>query len=74
MLAELQLRMVRIASLPNYAPPMTSIEAKIAVFYGKVDDWTGAPDVDDPFNGPITGPFETKADAIERGGGGCIDV
>ena len=51
---------------------MTDIQAKFAVFYGKVDErpsvwyWTGAPDVDEPFNGPITGPFETKEDAIEH--------
>jgi hypothetical protein len=63
---------VGIAPLPNDGGPMTGIQAKFAVFYGRVDErppgwyWTGAPDVDEPFKGPIGGPFETKADAIEH--------
>jgi hypothetical protein len=67
-----QLWMVGIASLPNDGGPMTSIQAKFAVFYGKVDErpsgwyWTEAPpdDEGDRPKGPFTGPFETKADAI----------
>jgi hypothetical protein len=27
---------------------MTSIQAKTAVFYGEVDDWSGALDIEDP--------------------------
>jgi hypothetical protein len=55
---------------------MTSIQAKFAVFYGTVDQrpsgwyWTGAPDDLLAPKGPITGPFETKADRAcdaERG-------
>jgi hypothetical protein len=68
----MQLWMGGIASLPS-AGPMTSIQAKFAVFYGTVDErpsgwyWTGAPDdLDEPPKGPITGPFETKADAMEH--------
>jgi hypothetical protein len=69
----MQLRMGGIAPLPNKGGPMTSIQAKFAVFYGKADErpsgwyWTGAPDdLDEPPKGPITGPFESKADAIEH--------
>jgi hypothetical protein len=50
---------------------MGTVQAKIAVFY--VDDrpcgwyWTEArDDMDDLLKGPITGPFETEADAIEH--------
>jgi hypothetical protein len=48
------------------------MQARFAVFYGKVDKrppgwyWTSVPEVGEHFKGPITGPFETKADAIER--------
>jgi hypothetical protein len=69
----MQLWMGWITPLPNGRDPMTSIQAKFAVFYGTVDErpsgwyWTGAPDdLDEPPKGPITGPFETKADAIEH--------
>jgi hypothetical protein len=67
----MRVRMGGIAPLPNEGP-MTSIQAKFAVFYGKVDErpagwyWTGAPAVDEPFQEPITGPFESRADAIEH--------
>jgi hypothetical protein len=42
----------------------------VAVFFGKVDRrppgwyWTDAPEAGEDFMGPITGPFETEADAI----------
>ena len=65
--------MVGIAPLQNDGERMTGIHAKFAVFYGKVDErpsgwyWTSAPDdTDEHLKGPITGPFETKADAIEH--------
>jgi hypothetical protein len=46
---------------------MTDIRAKFAVFFGRVDErpdgwyWT----VDEDLKGDFTGPFDTKADAIE---------
>jgi hypothetical protein len=73
----MQLWMGGLVPLPS-AGPMTSIQAKFAVFYGKVAErpsgwyWTAAPDdLDEPPKGPITGPFETKADAMEMRSGGC---
>jgi hypothetical protein len=61
---------------------MTSIRAKFAVFYGKVDQkrdpgwyWTVVPEPGEHLTGPYTGPFETKADAVEhavRSGGGRL--
>jgi hypothetical protein len=51
---------------------MTDVQGRFAVFFGKVDRrppgwyWTGAPEVGEDFKGPITGPFESKADAIEH--------
>jgi hypothetical protein len=52
---------------------MTVVQAKFAVFYGRVDErstgwyWTEAPDdVDELPKGPFQGPFETKADAVEH--------
>jgi hypothetical protein len=47
-------------------------EGRFAVFFGKVDKrpegwyWTGAPAAGEPLKGPITGPFETKEEAIEN--------
>jgi hypothetical protein len=46
------------------------MEARFAVFYGKVDRrpegwyWTGAPQAGEAFKGPIAGPFDTKAEAV----------
>jgi hypothetical protein len=61
---------------------MTSIQAKFAVFYGKVDQkrdpgwyWTAVAESGEHLAGPYTGPFETKADAVEhavRSGGGRL--
>jgi hypothetical protein len=51
---------------------MAVIQAKIAVFYGRVDErpsgwyWSEADDVDEQLKGPITGPFDSEADAIEH--------
>jgi hypothetical protein len=51
---------------------MTDVQGRFAVFFGKVDRrpqgwyWTGTPEVGEDFKGPITGPFESKADAIEH--------
>ena len=49
---------------------MINIRAKIAVFYGKVDQkrdpgwyWTSVPGPGE--QGPYNGPFETKAEAVE---------
>ena len=51
---------------------MSSIQAKFAVFYGKVDQkrdpgwyWTSVPEPGEHLTGPYTGPFETKAAAVE---------
>ena len=69
----MQLWMVGIATLPIYGRSMTSIQAKFAVFYGKVDQkrdpgwyWTSVPEPGEHLTGPYAGPFETKADAIEH--------
>ena len=51
---------------------MTEVQARFAVFFGKVDKrpqgwyWTGAPEVGEPVKGQFTGPFESKAEAIEH--------
>jgi hypothetical protein len=69
----MQLWMVGIATLPIYGRSMTGIPAKIAVFYGKVDQkrdpgwyWTSVPEPGEHLTGPYAGPFETKADATGR--------
>jgi hypothetical protein len=67
----MQLWMGGIAPLPNEGGPMTSIQAKFAVFYGKVDErpsgwyWAATSEPEKPFIWPIAGPFETKAQAVE---------
>ena len=68
----MQLWMVGIAALPICGRSMTSMQAKFAVFYGKVDQkrepgwyWTGVPEPGEHLTGPYTGPFETKAAAVE---------
>jgi hypothetical protein len=62
-----------IAVLPSKERAVTNIQAKIAVFYGKVDQkrgpglyWTDVPEPGKHLKGPYNGPFETKADAIEH--------
>jgi hypothetical protein len=62
-----------IAALPNDGEPMTDVQAKFAVFYGEPDQkrgsgwyWTVIPGPGEPSKGPYTGPFETKADAVEH--------
>ena len=52
---------------------MINIRAKVAVFYGKVDQkhdpgwyWTSAPGPGEPLKGPYNGPFKTKAEAVEN--------
>jgi hypothetical protein len=69
----MQLWMVGIAPLPNDGGPMTGTELRIAVFFGEPDQksgsgwyWTVVPGPGEPSKGPYTGPFETKADAIEH--------
>ena len=60
--------------------PITSVQAKFAVFYGEADQklapgwyWTVVPGPGEPSKGPDNGPFETKADAIEiRSGAGRL--
>jgi hypothetical protein len=49
-----------------------NIRAKVAVFYGKVDQkrdpgwyWTIVPGPGELLKGPYKGPFETKAEAVE---------
>jgi hypothetical protein len=49
-----------------------NIRAKVAVFYGKVDQkrdlgwyWTSVPGPNEPLKGPYNGPFKTKAEAVE---------
>jgi hypothetical protein len=68
----MQLWMVGIAPLPN-GGAMTGIQTKIAVFYGEVDQkrgpgwyWTAVARPGEPPKGSYTGPFETKADAVEH--------
>jgi hypothetical protein len=80
MLGEMQLWVVRISPLPNDGEAMTGIQARFAVFFGKVDQkrdagwyWTNAPEPGE--HGPFTGPFETKDEAVEhaiRSGGGRL--
>ena len=55
---------------------MTSIQAKFAVFFGKVAQkreagwyWTSVPEPGEHLKGPFTGPFETKDEAIEHAAG-----
>jgi hypothetical protein len=78
-----------LAALPNDGEPMTVVQAKFAVFYGEPDQkrgcgwyWTVVPGPGEPTKGPYTGPFETKAAAVEDAnqapvtsmvGGGEID-
>jgi hypothetical protein len=51
---------------------MTDVQTRFAVFFGKVDKrpsgwyWISAQEVDKNVKGPFTGPFETKAEAIEH--------
>jgi hypothetical protein len=51
---------------------MTDVRARFAVFFGRVDKraagwyWTGAQEMDKGVKGPFTGPFETKAEAVEH--------
>jgi hypothetical protein len=52
---------------------MTVVQAKFAVFYGEPDQkrgsgwyWTVVPGPGEPSKGPYTGPFETKAQAMEN--------
>jgi hypothetical protein len=51
---------------------MTGIQGRFAVFFGKVDKrpsgwyWISAQAADKSIKGPFTGPFETKAEAIEH--------
>jgi hypothetical protein len=68
-----QLWMGGVAPLPNDGGPMTVVQAKFAVFYGEPDQkrgsgwyWTVVPAPGEHWKGPSTGPFETKADAIEH--------
>ncbi len=51
---------------------MSNLPANVAVFFGKVDKrpsgwyWAATEKPEKPFNWPIAGPFETKAQAIEN--------
>jgi hypothetical protein len=58
---------------------ITDVQGRVAVFFGKADRrppgwyWTNAREVGEHL-GPITGPFETKADAIEHAIHGVGDI
>jgi hypothetical protein len=80
----MQLWMRGIAPLPNEGGPMTSIQAKFAVFYGTVDErpsgwyWTGAPDdLDEPPKDQSQGHSKPKLTLSSMrygaGRGGYID-
>jgi hypothetical protein len=52
---------------------MTDSEHRFAVFFGTPDQkrgsgwyWTGVDEPGDVFKHPITGPFETKEEAVEH--------
>ena len=66
------MRLPAFARIYQAASGDLEIRAKVAVFYGKVDQkrdpgwyWTRVPGPGEPLKGPYSGPFETKAEAVE---------
>jgi hypothetical protein len=67
--------------LPNEGRQMPVIQAKFAVFYGRVDErpsgwyWTEAPDhVDEQLKGPITGPFDSERTLLSMRSRACCPL